>query len=101
MSRAAKATLIASIVISSLIVWGVHHLQDQEHDMCTILSRSFYVLYQLVLQTMYQGVLRDDERRRRKMKEREEELLQSQRKREIYERVQRIETIPQPDAQGS
>jgi protein PET117 len=50
---------------------------------------------------MYQGVLRDDERRRRKMKEREEELLRSQRKREIYERVQRIETIPQSDAQGS
>jgi hypothetical protein len=32
MSRAAKATLIASIVVSSLTVWGVHYLQQQEHD---------------------------------------------------------------------
>jgi len=83
MSRVAKATLIASIVISSLTVWGVHHLQQQEHD------------------TMYQGVLRDDERRRRKMKEREEDFLRSQRKREIYEGVQRVETIGQSDTQGS
>jgi hypothetical protein len=32
MSRAAKATLIASIVVSSLTVWGVHYLQQKEHD---------------------------------------------------------------------
>ncbi len=50
---------------------------------------------------MYQGVLRDDERRRRKMKEREEDFLRSQRKREIYEGVQRVETIAQSDTQGS
>lgn len=81
MSRAAKATLIASIVVSSLTVWGVHYLQQQEHD------------------TMYQGVIRDDERRKRKMKERDEDLLRSQRKREIYESVQRVENIVQvPDS---
>ena len=45
MSRAAKATLIASIVISSFTVWGVHYLQDQEHNVRTILPRSFHVLY--------------------------------------------------------
>ena len=43
---------------------------------------------------MYQGVLRDDERRKRKMKEREEEFLRSQRKREVYESVQRVESDP-------
>jgi hypothetical protein len=32
MSRAAKATLIASILASSLTVWGVHYLQQQEHE---------------------------------------------------------------------
>ena len=32
MSRAAKATLIASIVVSSLTVWGVHYLQQREHN---------------------------------------------------------------------
>ncbi|KAF8271078.1 hypothetical protein EI94DRAFT_1488418, partial [Lactarius quietus] len=72
MSRAAKATLVASIVVSSLTVWGVHYIQQQEHD------------------TMYKGVLRDDERRKRKMKEREEEFLRSHQKRELYERVQRV-----------
>ncbi|KAH9962662.1 hypothetical protein BC827DRAFT_1129990 [Russula dissimulans] len=86
MSRVAKTTLIASIVLSSLTVWGVHYLQQQEHE------------------TMYQGVLRDDERRRRKMKEREEDLLRSQRKREIYETVQRVEAVvqfPKSDITGS
>lgn len=39
---------------------------------------------------MYKGVLRDDERRKQKMKKRQEELEDSQRKREIYERVQRV-----------
>jgi hypothetical protein len=52
------------------------------------------------LQTMYQGVIRDDERRKRKMKEREGEFMRSQRKREIYERVQRVETIPPSEAPG-
>jgi hypothetical protein len=35
------------------------------------------------------------------MKEREEEFLRSQRKREIYESVQRVETIVQSDARGT
>jgi protein PET117 len=39
---------------------------------------------------MYKGVLRDDVRRGEKMKQREEELRESQRKREIYERVQSV-----------
>lgn len=40
---------------------------------------------------MYKGVLRDDERRREKMKQREEDLIESQRKRELYERAQNVE----------
>jgi len=42
-------------------------------------------------ETMYQGVLKDDKRRREKKRQREEELLASQRKREIYERSQKVE----------
>ena len=34
MSRLAKATLILSVVLSSFTVWGVHYLQQQEHDVC-------------------------------------------------------------------
>lgn len=41
---------------------------------------------------MYKGVLRDDERRREKMRQREMELQESLRKRELYERSQRVET---------
>ena len=40
---------------------------------------------------MYKGVLRDDERRREKMQQRELELQESLRKRELYERVQRVD----------
>jgi protein PET117 len=41
---------------------------------------------------MYKGVLRDDARRLEKMRQREEELRESQRKRELYERVQTVPT---------
>lgn len=40
---------------------------------------------------MYKGVLLDDERRRAKLKQREDDLRESQRKRQIYERVQTID----------
>lgn len=41
-------------------------------------------------QTMYKGVLRDDERRLEKMRKRQEELEESNRKRAIYQRVQNV-----------
>ncbi|KDQ61539.1 hypothetical protein JAAARDRAFT_30989 [Jaapia argillacea MUCL 33604] len=80
MSRAAKATLVASVLASAFTVWGVHFLQNQEHE------------------NMYQGVLRDDERRKEKLKRREEEFKESQRKRELYERFQTVTT--NKDVQG-
>ncbi|OCH96319.1 hypothetical protein OBBRIDRAFT_232756 [Obba rivulosa] len=72
MSRAAKVTFVGSIILSVGIIWGVHYMQLQERE------------------TMFQGVLRDDERRREKMRQREEELRESQRKRTLYERVQPV-----------
>jgi protein PET117 len=44
-----------------------------------------------LLQTMYQGVLRDDERKREKMRQRQAELEESRKKREIFERVQDVQ----------
>ncbi|KAJ7577009.1 hypothetical protein C8J56DRAFT_799628 [Mycena floridula] len=73
MSRAAKATLTAAICFSAAIVWGVHFQQQQERE------------------TMYQGVLRDDERRREKQLQRMRDFEESKQKRELYERVQRVE----------
>lgn len=46
---------------------------------------------------MYKGVLRDDERRKEKMRQREEELRESQRKRELYERVQPVTGTRAPE----
>ena len=69
--------------------------------MCVPFFISFHLLPSLfTLQTMYQGVIRDDERRKRKMKEREEDFLRSQQKRSKYESVQRVETIPPSDTPG-
>ncbi|KAI8989215.1 hypothetical protein BD414DRAFT_486416 [Trametes punicea] len=81
MSRAAKVTLGLSVLGSALIVWGVHHLQEKERE------------------TMFQGVLRDDERRREKMRQREEDLQRSMQKREVYERVQTV-SRQAPDPRG-
>ncbi|KAJ7224157.1 hypothetical protein GGX14DRAFT_424516 [Mycena pura] len=72
-SRRAKATLSAAIGLTALTIWAVHFQQEQQHK------------------TMYQGVVRDDERRRRKMQLREDELQESRQKRESYEKVQPIE----------
>lgn len=68
----AKATLFGAVIFSTLTIWAVHFQQQQERD------------------TMYKGVLRDDERRREKLKQREEDLRASQRKREWYEQVQKV-----------
>ncbi|KAH7915284.1 hypothetical protein BJ138DRAFT_998204 [Hygrophoropsis aurantiaca] len=72
MSRTAKATLVASFAVSSLIIWGVHYQQNKERS------------------DMFQGVLRDDVRRKEKMRQREEAFIASSRKREMYERVQSV-----------
>ncbi|KAH9479399.1 hypothetical protein JR316_0007989 [Psilocybe cubensis] len=72
----AKATLFTAVLFSSLTIWAVHFQQQQERD------------------SMYKGVLKDDERRREKMRQREEDLLASQKKRELYERVQSVEKSP-------
>lgn len=42
---------------------------------------------------MYKGVVRDDERRKEKMKQRQAEFEESQRKRALYESVQKVEGV--------
>ncbi|KAJ7281425.1 hypothetical protein C8J57DRAFT_1297579 [Mycena rebaudengoi] len=72
MSWRAKATLAAAIGLTSLTIWAVHFQQEQQHE------------------TMYKGVIRDDERRTEKMRQREADLQESKRKRELYERIQTV-----------
>ena len=98
MSRAAKITLTASVLGSALIIWGVHHLQEQEREVCCAYHDADHDPITSNTQTMFQGVLRDDERRREKMRQREEDLQRSLQKRELYERVQNVsKRAPDPD----
>ena len=99
MSRAAKITLGAALVTSALIVWGVHHLQVTEREVRRVPTLSKASTDCIRFQTMYQGVLKDDERRREKMRQREEELQRSLQRRELYERVQTV-SHPAPDPTG-
>ncbi|EDR14580.1 uncharacterized protein LACBIDRAFT_305324 [Laccaria bicolor S238N-H82] len=71
--KRAIATLTGAVFLSALTIWAVHFQQHQERE------------------TMYKGVLRDDQRRQEKMRQREEDFANSQRKRELYERVQTVE----------
>lgn len=99
MSRAAKLTLGAAFCGSALIVWGVHFLQQRERNV-SITELHLGKIFDLnELQTMYQGVLRDDERRREKMRQREEDYQRSMQKRELYERVQTVsKPVLEPDS---
>ncbi|KAJ7255501.1 hypothetical protein B0H12DRAFT_1016306 [Mycena haematopus] len=72
-SRRAKATLGAAVTFAALTIWAVHFQQEQQHE------------------TMYKGVLRDDERRRQKIQQRQADLEESKKKRELYEKVQHVE----------
>ncbi|TFK64111.1 hypothetical protein BDN72DRAFT_723289, partial [Pluteus cervinus] len=71
--RRAAVALAGAILFSSFTIWAVHYQQEQERE------------------TMYQGVLRDDERRKEKMKQRQQNFDESRRKRELYERVQAVQ----------
>jgi hypothetical protein len=69
-------------------------MQQSESDVRVLLLLPDFERFMtpFVMQTMYQGVVRDDARRSEKMKQREDELRESQRKRELYERVQSVRT---------
>jgi protein PET117 len=90
MSRAAKATLVGSVILCGVTVWGVHYLQRKELDVSVAVCTCMYNILRLAGQDMYQGVLRDDERRAKKQQERREQLEESAKKREVYENVQRV-----------
>jgi len=90
MSVAAKATLAASIVTTSVVIWGVWRLQVLEADVrgsAETRSAARALLRALSLcrfpcaydeQTMYKGVVRDAERRAEKLaraKELEEQAI--------------------------
>ncbi|GJE91280.1 PET117 domain-containing protein [Phanerochaete sordida] len=83
MSRAAKATLVGSLLFSVGIIYTVHFMQRRESE------------------TMFQGVLRDDERRKEKMRQRQADFEESQRKRALYEQVQHVQGTDALSTHGS
>ncbi|PWN53654.1 hypothetical protein IE53DRAFT_338464 [Violaceomyces palustris] len=70
MSRAAKATLAASIVVSGLTVWGVHFMQVKERE------------------SMYKGVERDEARQAEKKRQRALDLEINKQKEAEYQKLQ-------------
>ena len=102
MSRTAKATLAVAVTFCSVTIFTVHYMQRQEREVRVMFRTRFaFSLYfsSDFMQTMYQGVLRDDARRLEKHKQREEALQESLRKRELYERVQTVSNsapLPSP-----
>jgi len=92
----AKGTLAAAALFSVFTIWAVHYQQEQEREV-TSSPRSPNACSNFPsLQSMYQGVLKDDERRREKMQQRQAEFDESKRKREIYEQVQTIDKSSAP-----
>ena len=69
MSRPAKLTLAASVLVSGLTVWGVHYMQEREREV------------------MYRGVERDEARQAEKRKRLLDLQINQQREAE-YQKVQ-------------
>lgn len=70
MSKAAKATLAASVIVCGFTVWGVHYMQERERNV------------------MYQGVERDEARQAEKKRQRTIDFQQSQQRQAEYQKVQ-------------
>lgn len=70
MSRPAKLTLAASVLVSGLTVWGVHYMQERERDV------------------MYRGVERDEARQAEKKRQRLLDYQLSQQRETEYQKLQ-------------
>jgi protein PET117 len=89
-SHRAKAVLGVSVLFCGFSIWAVHWLQNYEREVGGLQDLKARLTSRL--QTMYQGVIRDDKRRADKLKKREEDMKESAKKREVYESVQRVST---------
>ena len=70
MSRPAKLTLAASVIVSGLTVWGVHYMQEREREV------------------MYRGVERDEARQEEKKRKRLLDFQVNQEKEAAYQKIQ-------------
>lgn len=94
MSRAAKAFFAFSVLASGGTIYGVHYIQTQER----IVSFPFFPISVSIsiaeprLETMFAGVLRDDERLKAKatQRAREAEFEDQARKRAVLENIQAV-----------
>ena len=101
MTTRAKVTLASAIFLTGSIVYGVHWLQEREHQVLVRPSKlSIRNTESPWGQTMYQGVIRDDERRRQKKLQRQQEFDDQERKRALYEAVQPVASSPSTPTQS-
>ncbi|GAA6048265.1 hypothetical protein JCM3770_006511 [Rhodotorula araucariae] len=86
MSRTAKVIFATSVLFCGVSVWGVHRIQTLERD------------------TMFAGVIRDEERlaAKRAQKARELEFEDQARKRAYLESIQTVSqpVVPPPQVRG-
>jgi protein PET117 len=80
MGRLAQVSLVGAVALTTATIWFVHHQQTDERV------------------RMHAGVLRDDERRKEKMEQRLKLLQESQERRAIYEKVQKVEPVLSTDS---
>ncbi|CEP18987.1 hypothetical protein [Parasitella parasitica] len=79
MSKAAKATLTASIVFCCASVFGVHYFQNEEKE------------------NLRAGVLRDDERRKKKQQQQTLNMRELKEQQELHEallKTQEVTNLP-------
>lgn len=83
MSRPAKLTLAASVLLSGLTVWGVHYMQEREREV------------------MYRGVERDEARQEEKKRKRLLDLQINQEKEAVYQQMQPTAAASSPSSAPS
>jgi protein PET117 len=89
MSRAAKVTLAASLLVSGLTVWGVHYMQVEERKVGDVEAETeIIVKLTRAYQTMHRGVERDEARQAEKRRLRALELEENKEKERKYQQMQ-------------
>lgn len=88
MSRAAKATLGISVVLSVATVWGVHFMQVQEREASVLVFTSFCIDLLVPAQVMHRGVERDEARQAEKRRQRALDLERNQAREREFQKMQ-------------
>lgn len=85
MSRAAKAFLATSLVVTGVTVWGVHFIQAREEEVSFSDRSCSSIMINVSCQAMYQGVVKDEARMRARAVKKAAELAATPAPEETYQ----------------